>query len=90
MSTAEQYEALKTQIDPRKQVICVHVGMTNAEGAPVVAQRVDPDTGGPLLNVFQRKNLGEVLLNGWREYKAPVPPQGVKAARSRRKTKADQ
>ena len=88
MSLSEQYDFLKLQLDPRKQVICVHVGMKSADGVQVVEPRVDSETGLPLLDIFLRKNMDEVRLNGWAEYVEPKAPEAVKpAARRTRKRK---
>lgn len=80
MSLAEQYEILADTIDPRKQAICIHRGKVNAEGAPVVAPRVDPETGLPLLNVFLRSQLPDVLMEGWEVFAPPAIPNGVRPA----------
>lgn len=80
MSLLDEYTYLAAGINPNKQVVCIHRGKVNAEGAPVVAPRIDPETGLPVLNVFLKTQLPDVLLEGWEVFTPPPTPQGIRPA----------
>lgn len=87
MTLAEKYDELAAGIDPRKQFVAIHRGRTNSDGAPVEPQRIDPETGLPLLDVFLRKNMADVIQFGWEEFQPPQEPANVKKTSSSRRSK---
>lgn len=86
MSLDEKYQELSLRIDPRKQVICKHVGLYHPTHGWQINPIKDGD-GHPALRIFTRKEMRTTnyAKYGWEEYK-PEGQSTPKAARPAKRT----
>ena len=86
---SEKYKAIEESLEEdrfsHQKVICKHVGIKNPQGGYFVNPRTD-ENGLPQLNVFLKKNMREVQMQGWELYE---PASAPKAKKSTKSTKSD-
>lgn len=78
MGIQDIYERLSAQLQ-RDEVIVVHGPTYNDFGELDSPARTD-EYGNPLLEIRKRANLKDAKTYGWREYRPPSKPKGVRSA----------